>query len=171
QDMWSSEELLMRIAARQSVLALVALVFGVTAPASGQTRDDEAAIRRAVEAMAVAFNMQDDQATINLATPDADFVLASGVWSKGVKEYVASRRVRAGGVLKNARVRLLDTKIRFVRADVALVHVLHEISGMSDASGKEIPPHPELNLRVFVKERGRWLITAFHNTLVTTPVK
>jgi hypothetical protein len=50
---------------------------------------------------------------------------------------------------------------------VALAHVTDEIRGMLDGDGKELPPHTELSLRVFVREHGKWLMTAFHNTAVT----
>jgi hypothetical protein len=36
-----------------------------------QTSEDDAAIRRSVEAMTSAFNCRDDDATIRLVTPDA----------------------------------------------------------------------------------------------------
>ena len=32
--------------------------------------------------------------------------------------------------------------------------------------GQKMPPHRERSIRVLVKERGKWLTTAFHNTIV-----
>ena len=54
---------------------------------------------------------------------------------------------------------------------MALAHVTQEIRGMLDADGKELSPHRELSLRVFVREHGKWLMTAFHNTAVTKPTE
>ena len=34
------------------------------------------------------------------------------------------------------------------------------------ADGEQQPAHRELSIRVVVKERGVWRITAFHNTIV-----
>jgi hypothetical protein len=52
---------------------------------------------------------------------------------------------------KNASLRPMDATIRFLRPDIALAHVTHEMRGMLDASGKELPPQPELDLRVWSK--------------------
>jgi uncharacterized protein (TIGR02246 family) len=144
------------------------LCFAPGAVAHAQTRDDEVEIRRLIDALTTAFNARDDAGTLAVATADADFVTVNGKWTKG-KEYTTSRRVRFGTALKNASIRPMEAKIRFLRPDIALAHVTHEMRGMLDASGKELPPHPELNLRVFVKENGKWLMAAFHNTGVATP--
>jgi len=56
------------------------------------------------------------------------------------------------------------TKIRFITPDVAIAHVTNELSGLVNADGQRLPAQRELSLRVFVKDRGVWRITAFHNT-------
>jgi len=159
----------MRSIFRVIVLALSALSLVAVSETGAQTRGDEAAIHHAVEAMTTAFNTRDDQATAYVTTPDADFVTVTGNWSTSTADYLAARRARFASTLKNASIRVIDTKIRFVRPDVALVHVTHEIRGMLNSDGKELPPHGELSLRVFVKEHGKWLMTAFHNTALGVP--
>jgi uncharacterized protein (TIGR02246 family) len=151
--------------------ALGSLSFSNVNQINGQTQEDEAAIRQAVAAMTTAFNTRDDQATASLTTTDADFVTVTGNWSKSSAAYLAARRARFATALKNASIRVIDIKIRFLRPDVALAHVTQEIRGMSDDDGKELPPHTELSLRVFVQEHGKWLMTGFHNTTVTMPNK
>jgi uncharacterized protein (TIGR02246 family) len=153
------------------VFALGSLSFRNVNQINAQTQEDEAAIRQAVATMTTAFNTRDDQATANLTTTDADFVTVTGDWSKSSAAYLAARRGRFTTALKNASIRVIDIKIRFLRPDVALAHVTHEIRGMLDADGKELPPHTELSLRVFVQEHGKWLMTAFHNTTVAMPTK
>src|SRR5574341_1572669 len=123
--------------------------------------DDEAAIRQLIDAMTTAFNTRDEQATAALMTDDADFVNVLGSWSQGAAAIARARHARFATALKNASIRVLDVRIPFIRPDVALVHVNHEMTGMLDASGTQMPPHRELRLRVIVKERGRWLLTAF----------
>ena len=144
------------------------LYFAPSAVAHAQTRDDEVEIRRLIDALTSAFNARDDVATLAVATADADFVTVNGKWTKG-KDTPPPVGSGFGTALKNASIKPIDAKIRFLRPDIALAHVTHQMSGMLDASGKELPPHPELNLRVFVKENGTWLMTAFHNTGVATP--
>lgn len=143
---------------------LAALSTSACATPNTATQEDEAAIRRSVLAMTEAFNARDDAALMTIATPDADFVTVLGRWTEGTSAYVAARRSRFDGPLKNAKLRPLETHVRFIRPDVAVVHVTHEISGMSNAAGTTIPPHPELSTRVYAKNGGRWVMTAFHNT-------
>jgi hypothetical protein len=80
---------------------------------TAQTSEDEAAIRRSVEAMTSAFNHRNDDATIHLATPDADFVTVTGHWSRSPAEYVVARRKRFATALKHASIRTLEAKIHF----------------------------------------------------------
>ncbi|WP_310468119.1 SgcJ/EcaC family oxidoreductase [Sphingomonas sp.] len=135
------------------------------------TAGDEAAIRQSVLAMTTAFNTRDDAALIALSAPDADFVTVVGRWTRSPHAYVESRRTRFSGPLKNASLRPLETHIRFVRPDIAVVHVTHEISGMLDEAGQLLPPHPEFSTRLYVKQRGRWLLSAFHNSARVAPVR
>lgn len=69
-------------------------------------------------------------------------------------------------VLKDAQITLRELRIRFIRPDVAVVHELHEMKGMLSSSGEKMPPHDELSIRVMVKRQGKWLTSAFHNTIV-----
>jgi uncharacterized protein (TIGR02246 family) len=153
------------------VFALGSLTLTNVSQINAQTQEDEAAIRQAVATMTTAFNTRDDQATASLTTTNVDFVTVTGNWSKSSADYIAARRARFATALKNASIRVIDIKIRFLKPDVALAHVTHEIRGMLDADGKELPPHTELSLRVFVREHGKWLMTAFHNTAVTMPTE
>ena len=153
------------------VFALGSLSFTNVNQINAQTQEDEAAIREAVATMTTAFNTRDDQTTASLTTTDADFVTVTGNWSKSSADYIAARRARFATALKNASIRVIDIKIRFLKPDVALAHVTHEIRGMLDGDGKALPPHTELSLRVFVQEHGKWLMTAFHNTTVAMPTE
>ena len=146
---------------------LVGLSLGSVTEASAQTREDEIAIRQAVDIMTAGFNERNDQATSSVATSDADFVTVTGKWSKGSAAYIAARRARFATALKNASIRVTDIKIRFLRSDVALAHVTQEIPGTLSDDGKSLAPHRELSLRVFIKEHGKWLMTAFHNATVS----
>lgn len=151
--------------------ALAAGALSTSSCATTSTADagDEAAIRQSVLAMTEAFNQRDDAALIALAAPDADYVTVVGRWTRGTAAYVKSRRSRFNGPLKDAVLRPLETHIRFIRPDVAVVHVTHEISGMLDQAGTPLPPHPELSTRIYVKRGGRWLLSAFHNTGLGSP--
>ena len=126
---------------------------------------DEATIRKIILGRADSFNRHETPAPGSF-TADADFVNAYGMWRKGPEEIEARQGERMKTVLKDAQIKLVDVHIRFIRSDVAIVHQKHEMSGMLGAEGAKLPPQEELSIRVMVKERGEWLTTAFHNTIV-----
>ncbi len=70
--------------------------------------------------------------------------------------------------MKDAKITLIDLRIRFIKPDVVIVHQLHEMSGSRNPDGKKLPPHQELSIRVLVKEQGKWITTAFQNTIVSS---
>ncbi len=155
---------LLRIALR---LVAVGLVVGcatserITMPGH---HEDEEAIKRVIMDMTDAFNRHEPDAS--LFTNDADFVNVNGIWLRGGAEIEQGRKARFETVLKEARIRLLDIRIRFIRPDVAIAHVTNETSGMVLPGGQKLPVQQELNIRVLTKENGRWLVAAFHNTSV-----
>lgn len=59
--------------------------------------------------------------------------------------------------------------IRFIRPDVAIAHVTNEMSGVVNAEGETQSPHQELSIRVLVKDKGIWRVSAFHNTIINSP--
>ncbi len=128
--------------------------------------EDENAIRRICLERIERFNDKHEPPLGADFTPDADFVNVYGMWRKGRAEIEARQKERMETVLKEAKITLLDLRIRFIRPDVAIAHQTHEMSGMLNPEGQKMPPHQERSIRVLVKEQGKWLTTAFHNTIV-----
>jgi uncharacterized protein (TIGR02246 family) len=153
------------------VLAIIvislALSFtvGESALAQGSHKDEEA-IRKVILDGIEAFNRHDAKAGTVFFTEDADFVTVYGRWSKGAAEIERSRKERFETALKEAKIKLLDLRVRFIKPDVAIAHETHELSGMLSPKGEGMPTLRELSIRVLVKKRDKWLITAFHNTVV-----
>jgi uncharacterized protein (TIGR02246 family) len=149
--------------------AIVGIVIGFSlqsaAPAQN-SQSDEAAIRRAIVEMTDAFNQHDAVAATRMYTPDADFVSVRGDKAKGRAEVekllAALFEARAR---KDAALRTEAVEIRFIRPDVAIVHVTNEMSGLVAPDEQKLPSHQEMSLRVFVKDNGQWQIAAFHNTM------
>ena len=135
------------------------------AQANTGSRDDKA-IRRLILERIESFNKKHEAPQAAAFTQDADFVNVYGMWRKGPAEIEGRQGERMKTVLKDAKITLQDLRIRFIRPDVAIVHETHELSRMRNDKGETIPPQQELSIRVMVKEKGKWLIRAFHNTIV-----
>ena len=97
-------------------------------------------------------------------TPDADFVNVQGRWMKGVDEIRRGHKEVGATRLKDAKIKLVELDIRFIRPDVAVVHQLHVMSGKRHPDGTTLPPHQQISTRILVKEQGHWITTAFQNT-------
>jgi uncharacterized protein (TIGR02246 family) len=151
---------------RNSVWRIVWILLSVTAMqghAFAQDRlDDEEAIKRVIVAMDDAFNSHKPDSA--LFTQDADFVNVNGTWLKGAADIESGRRTAFETRLKSAHTKSLEVRIRFIRPDVAIVHVTSETAGIATSDGRELPPQKELNIRILTRENGRWLVAAFHNT-------
>ena len=152
------------------LIVILAVAFLGLAPSGiSQTQassKDEKAIRSLILERIESFNKKHEAPQSAAFTPDADFVNVYGMWRRGPAEIEGRQGERMKTVLKDAKITLQDLRIRFIRPDVAIVHETHELSGMRNDKGETIPPQQELSIRVMVKEKGKWLIRAFHNTIV-----
>lgn len=160
---------MVRVTSLARSVFLVGLALGLCLPVTAKAQGspaDEAAIRRLVSEMTDGFNRHDAAAYMRLYTPDADFVSVRGEKAKGrshaEQELAAIFKTRA----KEATLKTKEVDVRFIRPDVALVHVTNELGGLVAPDGRKLPPHDETSLRVFVKNDGTWQVTAFQNTLV-----
>jgi uncharacterized protein (TIGR02246 family) len=141
--------------------------FGLVSRAEDVGRSgDEDAIRKIVVVMTDAFNRHEAEAATQMYAPDVRFVTVRGEVMDGRPAVEKGLASILGTRAKDASQRTLDVAVRFVRPDVALVHVTNELSGLVTPDGRTLPSHQECSLRVFVKESGVWQVAAFQNTLV-----
>jgi uncharacterized protein (TIGR02246 family) len=130
------------------------------------TRAEEDAIRALMLQTTAAFNKHDAKAWAQFCTPDAQLVTVRGESMTGVVEIEQGLAAIFETRGRRATLRTLEIVVRVIRPDVALVHLTNEMSGVTSVDGQQQSAHRELSLRVVVKERGVWRITAFHNTIV-----
>jgi uncharacterized protein (TIGR02246 family) len=152
------------------LLLITALLVGpciaaasAQSPASGA---DEEAIKAPMIQTTDAFNKHDAKAWAQFCTSDAQLVTVRGESMKGIAEIEQGLAAIFETRGRRATLKTLDIAVRVIRPDVALVHLTNEMSGVTSADGQPLPAHRELSIRVVVKERGVWRITAFHNTIV-----
>ena len=156
-----------RRAACAAVIGATALTYVVMAGAQQTGAPaDEQAIRQVITEMTEGFNSHDGRAASRMYMPEARLVTVRGEIMEGQaaieKGLTSIFETRA----KNAMHRTLNVSIRFLRPDIALVHVTNELSGVVAPDGSALPPHQELSLRIFAKQDGHWQVAAFHNTMV-----
>jgi uncharacterized protein (TIGR02246 family) len=102
----------------------------LSAAAFAQSAADEAAIRAVVARYVDARERIDPQAAAALFTPDADQLVSSGEWRKGldavVKGTMASSKSNAG------RRTITVESVRFITPDAAVADGRYELAGRSE---------------------------------------
>jgi uncharacterized protein (TIGR02246 family) len=142
-------------------------VGGAATPTPAESpATDEQAIQKLADDLGNAWNRHDMKAWSDLFTEDADVVVITGKHLKGREEIFKYHDQLHKGVFKDRKGQGQLKDLRFIRPDVAIGHVAFE--GTS-TSGDERRTTNALATVVLVKQQGRWLITAFHNTLLSGP--
>jgi uncharacterized protein (TIGR02246 family) len=150
-----------------AMIFLALLIF--MAPASSYPRPNQAADEKAIQEIETrwqnGWNQHDISALAALFTEDADFVTVIGKWCKGKKDFY-DYHVRLHQVMfKDSVWKTMDTQIRFLSPEVAIVHVNWTITGDRNADGTPRPNSRDgIFTQTMVKRDGHWLITASQNT-------
>lgn len=145
------------------------ILCGFAAPAlqAGATKtraEDEAAIRENVRQMEAGWNTKSGLLYAKPFAEEADYVVINGMYFKGRAAIEKSHQQIFDTIFKNTTVRLSIKQVRFLRPDVAVVHV----SGHRDAPANEKELVSDaLMTMVMTKDKRGWRIAAFQNTEVT----
>jgi len=132
------------------------------------SREDDEAIRKVIAGTTEAFNKHDAKAFAAFYAPDAELVTVRGERMKGATEIEKGLATIFATRATAATLKTLDLSIRLIKPDVAIAHVTNEMSGVENSKRESQPPHRELSIRVLVKDEGKWRVTAFHNTIIST---
>lgn len=142
------------------VLALFSLQPCVAQAAQNSVKDEEA-IRQIVRQVEAAWNAHDGKAFALPFAADADYVIVNGLQLKGREAIEKGHTDIFTTFYKESRNAATIKSIRFLRPDVAVVHIEWNL---------EVRPGGEkaraINTMVMTKENGKWSIAAFHNTPV-----
>jgi uncharacterized protein (TIGR02246 family) len=143
-------------------ITLIAFLMIVsTASAQDSRSTDEAAVREQVKQMETGWNTKSGADFAKPFAEDADYVVINGMHLKGRTAIAAGHQEIFDTIYKDTKVTLAIKQIRFLRPDVAVVHVNAHREGPT----KELTADALLTL-VTTKEKQGWTIVAFQNTQV-----
>ena len=127
----------------------------------------EAAARAAIEAllaaMQTAWNRHDGAAFAELFTEDADFTNVFGMHTHGRAAITAAHVAILTGPFRDSTVTIAETRIRFIRPDVAAVDAGWRMDGARDAQGNPWPDRRGVMSIIATAENGVWRFAVFHN--------
>lgn len=148
----------------RSYAAVAAMTLGIliAGPAlAAETQADEAAIRAIVERWDNGWARFDADLASQDYAADADWTNAFGLSRKGrteIHEFLA--RIYKSAQITPRRSTPSRSEIRFPRPDVAAAASYRETVGQKTQSGDVYPTRKTRDLRVLVKENGRWVIVS-----------
>jgi uncharacterized protein (TIGR02246 family) len=123
---------------------------------------DEVALRANVKQLETGWNTKSGAAFARPFAEDADYVIINGMQIKGREVIAKSHQQIFDTVFKDTTIALSVKQIRFLRPEVAVVHV----SGHRDGPTKDLVQDATITL-VMTREKDGWVIAAFQNTAVT----
>ena len=148
-----------------AALCACALNTHVRAAADMPTTDaaDEAAVRENVRQMEAGWNTKSGALYAKPFAADADYVVINGMHLRGREAIAQSHQRIFDTFFKNSNISVSVKQIRFLRPDVAVVHV----QGTNKfRQGEETRETHTLVTLVMTKEKGDWKIVAFQNTQI-----
>jgi len=146
-----------------TIILICAATFVFAQEKNSKMSKDEAAIRANVEQMAKGWNMKSGAEFAKPFAEDADYVVVNGAHIKGRAANAAGHQQIFNTIYKDSRNAGTIKQIRFVRPDVAVVHVEWNLS--FKVNGEEQKGHA-LATMIMTKEKGKWIIAAFQNTAI-----
>jgi len=133
-----------------------------TAFTSSQTEEDEKAIKEIVASMEEGWMRKDGKKYASGFAETHDFIVWTGYYFRNTtKAMTAAGHQRLfDGIFKTIDIRLKVDKIKFIRPDIALTHVI----GVSYTKGQELPKNPGVLMTILLeKKNSTWQIISFHN--------
>jgi uncharacterized protein (TIGR02246 family) len=145
-------------------LVIACLLLSITASRAQtpvNSNADEAAIRRVVQNVQDGWNAHDGKAFASSFATDADYVVVNGMRAKGREEIEKGHTAIFSTVYKDSKNVATVQSIRFLRPDVAVVHVEWNLEFRM---GGEMKKGHAMSTMVMTKDGGKWGIAAFQNT-------
>jgi uncharacterized protein (TIGR02246 family) len=155
----------------RSLLALVAVGAAfVSAGVAQGPGENEKQIRAIVQSEEDAWNRGDAEGFAAHYAEDGIFANVIGQQLYGRKAFIAQHAMIFSTIYKGSHNVFSVSKVTFVRPDVALVEIDGALSGAIRTPpglkvGEDGALHVKL-LEVMTKEKGSWVIAAFHNVAV-----
>lgn len=136
------------------LLSTAALIGPVGAAAGKENAKDQEAIKEIEAHWQDAWNRHDMKAFAALVSEDVDFITVAGIWLKGRAEFESHHARMHQMQFRDSMWTTVETQIRFLKPDVAVVHVRWGITGDRDPDGTPRQPRRGVFTRVVMKRGG-----------------
>jgi uncharacterized protein (TIGR02246 family) len=146
-------------------LASCLLVLLLAVAASAQTIIDEESVRRLPQAFCDAWAKHDGHELARIMADDVDFVTVATTYLHGRADFEKFHSRLLSGRFKDSSLAQLQTTVRFLRPDMAVIHWSWKIVGdrNMDGTSREQPRYGMMTM-VAEKRNGTWFVVVAQNT-------
>src|SRR5216684_4642468 len=134
------------------------LLFLLAATLDAQTKADEEAARKLPQAFREAWAKHDGHELAKIMADDVDFVTVATTYLHGRSDFETFHVRLLSGRFKEAMIAPLQTTVRFLRPDIAVVHWSWRIEGDKNPDGSPRQPRYGMMTMVAEKRGGAWLV-------------
>ena len=138
------------------------LIASPDAQAQSSPASDEQQLRNLIATMQKGWNAKSGQTFSSVFANPHDYVVINGIYLSGItpEANAQSHQQIFNTIYKTTDLCLKVDKIRFVRPDVALVHLL----GATYERGQPVPTDPTAVITMLAeKKNDTWAVISFHN--------
>mgnify|MGYP001553932162 CR=1 FL=1 len=125
---------------------------------------DLSTARGVLQAFIAAWNAGDADALAALFVEDADFVNVVGFWWRSARQIRKAHEYGFRRIFANARLDVLDVKLRAVTPEVTILHCVVALEGQSAPDGTPAGPRVTVLSMVTIRQETGLRILSCHNT-------
>ena len=149
---------------RHLLIALLSPFVIVIPPAKAQTKADQEAVGKLPQAFSDAWAKHDGHELAKMMAGDVDFVTVATTYLQGQSDFEKFHVRLLSGRFKDSTITPLETTMRFLRPDMAVVHWSWKIAGDKNADGTLRQPRYGTMTLVAEKQGGHGLVVLGQNT-------
>jgi uncharacterized protein (TIGR02246 family) len=129
-----------------------------------QNQSDETAVHNIPQAFAAAWAKHDGHQLAKIMSEDVDFINVGGDWLHGRADFELYHTRLLSGRFKESTLTPLETAVRFLRPELAVLHWSWTVQGDRNEDGSLRKPRFGIFTMIVEKRGGEWLIVEAQNT-------
>jgi uncharacterized protein (TIGR02246 family) len=145
-------------------LFLILATLSYSTIGEAQTKSDEDAVRALPRAFCEAWAKHDGHQLATIVAEDVDFVTVGGAWFHGRADFEKYHTRLLSGRFRDSTNTPLETIVRFLRPDEAVVHWSWTIEGDKNPDGSPRPKRFGIMTMLAKKQNDIWLVAVAQNT-------
>ncbi len=148
---------------KRAAAVLFCLVLGTGANLRAQNSVEEQRVRKLPQAFCDAFTRHDGHALAGIMAEDVDFVTVGALWLHGRTDFEKYHTRLLSGRFRNVTCTNLQTLVRFLRPDFAVVHWTWTLEGDRNVDGTARQRRFGMMTMIAEKRNGNWQVDAAQN--------